>query len=119
MYAGFLAFIYLLAGIAGVALMVFSTEMATPQEPAEEIRFMGGILALMGLVFFGAFMHAVFLPRTPGNWTYAAVLIGLGLTSPCFIPVCLPLMIYWFKPEVQAYFGRMDAAPAPPSNYYR
>jgi hypothetical protein len=28
------------------------------------------------------------------------------MTSVCCIPACVPLLIYWIKPETKAYFGR-------------
>jgi hypothetical protein len=28
------------------------------------------------------------------------------MTSACFLPACIPLLIYWIKPDVKAYFGR-------------
>jgi hypothetical protein len=33
------------------------------------------------------------------------VIICLGMTSACFLPVCIPLLIFWIKPETKLYFG--------------
>jgi hypothetical protein len=39
-------------------------------------------------------------------WVYDLVVICVGMTSFCCMPVCIPLLIFWIKPEVRAYFGR-------------
>jgi hypothetical protein len=28
------------------------------------------------------------------------------MTSACFLPFCIPLLIFWLKPEAKHYFGR-------------
>jgi hypothetical protein len=32
------------------------------------------------------------------------VTIGLGMTSACTLPICIPLLIFWLKPETKAFF---------------
>jgi len=56
--------------------------------------------------FAAAYIAAFFLPRRPWVWIYHIVLIGVGMTSACCIPACIPLLIYWLKPETRRYFGR-------------
>ena len=65
------------------------------------------IMVLMCLVLFGAFLVSLFLKPKPWTWIYHMVLICLGLTSPCCLPASVPLLIYWIKPEVRSYFGRI------------
>lgn len=52
-----------------------------------------------------------FMKPTPSAWTYHIVVICLGLGG-CTLPFSIILLIHWFKPEVQAYFGRGTPAPA-------
>jgi hypothetical protein len=33
-------------------------------------------------------------------------MMAIGMTSCCFLPFLIPLLIYWLKPETKAYFGR-------------
>ena len=42
----------------------------------------------------------------PWAWIYGMVLICIGLTSPCCLPVTIPLLIGWIKDDAKAYFGR-------------
>jgi hypothetical protein len=51
-----------------------------------------------------AFVAALFLPRKRWAWVCHMVLICLGLTG-CFFPASLPLLLFFIKPETQAYFN--------------
>jgi hypothetical protein len=53
-----------------------------------------------------AYAAAFFLPFKPWAWIYHIVLIGIGMTSVCCLPACIPLLIYWFSPETKRFFGR-------------
>lgn len=64
----------------------------------------GLLLAGLGLLV-ASLLPLTFRPR-PWLWTYDLVLICLGMTSACFLPVCVPLLIFWLKPETKGYFGR-------------
>ena len=98
-YAVFMAVVYLGAIGLGVLLASFA------QKDEETIQ--GVIIAVVSLPFLVLFAVAPFRANTPGAWTYHLVLICLWLTSACCIPVSLPLLIYWLKPETKAYFGKM------------
>ena len=56
--------------------------------------------------FFGACLLPLVLKPAPWLWTYDLVIICLGMTSACFLPVSIPLLIHWIKPETKAYFGK-------------
>ncbi|WP_211325572.1 hypothetical protein [Roseimicrobium gellanilyticum] len=43
-------------------------------------------------------------PR-PWVWAYSRVLICIGFTG-CTLPFFIPLLIFWLKPEVKAYYGK-------------
>ena len=93
--------------------VVFTVAMVISPAPAPRsghLREMGWLYPLLGgcvgLPFVLAFGAAFALPRRPWAWVYHLVLIGIGLTSVCCIPVCIPLLIFWLKPETKRYFGR-------------
>jgi hypothetical protein len=46
------------------------------------------------------------MPRRPWAWIFGLVLICIGLTSLCCLPVAIPLLLSWLKPETKSYFGR-------------
>ncbi|WP_394829599.1 hypothetical protein [Pendulispora albinea] len=64
------------------------------------------IFLVTGPLLTVAYGIAPFLPKKPWAWTYHVVLIGMGLTSLCCLPVTLPLLLQWLKPEAKSFFGR-------------
>jgi hypothetical protein len=103
-YCGVLVILYLLVALMGVFLAAFAPP--TRQYNSEETFVMGVIYAVLGVVFFLVFTVALFLPRKPYNWVVGIVMMALGMSSCCFLPFLIPLLMYWIKPETKAYFGR-------------
>ena len=86
-----------------------------PLEPrrsgdAETMLAMGIFYAAVGLLMFFVFAAAALLPAKPYNWIVGIVIIALGFSSCCLWPACIPLLIYWVKPETQALFGRKSSS---------
>lgn len=74
--------------------------------PSHTAVIVWGINILMSaIVFIAALLPLIFRPR-PWLWVYDLVVICIGLTSCCFWPICIPLLIYWIKPETKEYFGK-------------
>lgn len=69
-----------------------------------QARLMGGIYAAIGAVLAIAFVIALLTPRSFWAWIYNLVLICLGLTSCCFWPITIPLLIFWLKAEVRNWY---------------
>ena len=106
-YAGLMAAVYVLCVVGGIAMIVFREDLArNADEPASFWLIYGVFLALVSAVFIVPFVAAFFVPRKPWAWVYHIVLICLGLSSPCCLPISGPLLYYWLKPETRAYFGR-------------
>ena len=82
---------------------------------AEEPIIMGVIMIILGVVFCVPYALAPFLPRKSGVWVFGLVLICIGLTSLCCLPVCIPLLIHWLKPETKAFYGRELSPLGPPA----
>ena len=81
--------------------------------PAEEMEMpkqlsivMGVMVLLIGLVMLAACMLPLLLRPRPWLWTYNLVIICIGMTSACFLPFCIPLLIYWLKPDAKNHFGK-------------
>jgi hypothetical protein len=68
--------------------------------------FAGPLYVIFGVIFFFAYLIALFLKPGPGAWVYDLVLICFGMTSCCCLPITIPLLIFWIKPENKKYFGR-------------
>jgi len=109
-YCVLMALLYLLTGVMGIVFMF----MEPDQDMSEtEAKIMGVVLLVLGLVFFVAYAAAPFLPRQNWAWVFGLVLICVGLTSACCLPVCVPLLIFWLKPEMKAFYGK-TVVPLPP-----
>jgi hypothetical protein len=81
-------------------------------DPAElEMSRMAALVAGTGILLVGlgllvaSLLPLVVRPR-PWLWTYDLVIICLGMTSACFLPACIPLLIFWMKPDAKSYFGK-------------
>ena len=104
-YCAILVVLYLLVTVFG-AFLVFGAPLKTSKYDEQELLIAGVIYAVLGAVFFLIFAVAFFLPPKPYNWIVGIVMIAIGMTSCCFVPVCVPLLIFWLKPETKAFFGR-------------
>lgn len=104
-YCVLMALVYLACAVGGGFLAFFPFAFMREAE-LTQFRLQGGIMLLMGTLFLAVFAAAPFLPKKPWNWIVGMVLICLGLTSCCFMPISIPLLIQWLKPEVKAFFGR-------------
>ncbi len=102
-YWAAMALLYLLCAVLGV--LSFFVE---PKNDEERITLLitGVIFIALGAVLFLMFAAAPFLPKKPWAWVYDIVLIAVGLTSCLCLPVSIPLLIFWLKPEAKAFFGR-------------
>ena len=108
-YCGFMALLYVLCAVGGVAAVVFRNQLADRENPAEFWLFFGIMFGGMGAVLALAYLASFFLPRRPWAWIYHIFMIGIGLTSGCTLVAALPLLIYWIKPETKAYFEQPPA----------
>ncbi|MBU6178636.1 MAG: hypothetical protein KGR69_03185 [Verrucomicrobia bacterium] len=103
-YCVVLCLLYLL--FAGASLIFFLVEPEELEMGTAEAIFMGLVFLVVGLVCFVASLLPLFLKPRPWVWIYDLVVICIGMTSACFLPLCVPLLIFWIKPEVKAWFGR-------------
>ena len=110
-YCIFMALGYLIFAGMGILFMVTEPD---PEMSPTEAKIMGVVFLIMGIVFVVPYAFAPFLPRTSWVWVLGLVLICLGLTSLCCLPVCIPLLIHWLKPETKAFYGRTETPFRPP-----
>ena len=99
-YSIFMAFLYLILMGFGIALPFIADQL--PPEALQELqqeqmslKGLGIIYGSMGFILMIPFLAAPFLPQKPWVWIYDLVLICLGMTSCCFLPICIPLLIFW------------------------
>jgi hypothetical protein len=97
-YAIVMALMYVACAGGGVLLAVAA--------PEDGDRVQGLIMAIIGFPLLLLYGAAPLMPKRPWAWTFHLVLIALSGTSACCIPICIPLVIYWLKPETKAFFGK-------------
>ena len=103
-YCWVLCVMYLaVAAFSMTFFMIPAEEMEMPKPIA---LLMGMLILLMGLLLLIASMLPLLLRPRPWLWTYNLILICIGMTSACFLPFCIPLLIFWLKPEAKNYFGK-------------
>ena len=75
-------------------------------DEADRIGSIFGITILIAISFPLCLLFAIgpFLPTKKWAWVYGLVLIAIGLTSPCCMPVSIPLLIYWIQPGFKSHF---------------
>lgn len=103
-YCWILVVMYFMVMLGSIAFFFVDPEEL--EMPAVQALLTGVIMAASGAVFFVLGLLPLVLPRRPWLWVYDLVLICLGMTSCCFWPVCIPLIIFWIKPGVKEYFAR-------------
>ena len=103
-YCAVMVVLYFGVTILGLVLAVLQPE--TGKYERDEMLITGVVYAILGMVFFVVYAVALFLPPRPYNWIVGIVMMAIGMTSCCFIPAVIPLLIFWIKPETQAFFGR-------------
>ena len=102
-YCILMAVLYLAMAVMGIVFLFVEPDRNMNEA---EPKIMGAMFLILGLVFFVPYLLAPFLPRKSWVWVFGLVLICIGLTSTCCLPACLPLLIYWLKPEMKAFYGR-------------
>ena len=102
-YTAFLAFIYLSCACASlIFLFVDPVEL---EMDAVVARALGAVLLVMGLSLFAACLVPLIARPRPWVWIYDLIIICLGMTSACFWPAVIPLLIFWLKPETKRHFA--------------
>jgi len=99
-----MAGIYVLCVLASGVFFIAGLRM----EGEDRVAFLVNsvIFAAIGLPLAILCALPFFLPRKPWVWIYDLVIICIGLTSCCTMVASIPLLIYWLKPDVKAWFER-------------
>jgi hypothetical protein len=95
--------------LAGGGMVMAVTSILTPASPSSYSSnselVVGIVYAAMGSAFFIPYLIALLGGRKSWVHTLATVLIALSMTSLCCIPVGIPLLIVWIKPETKRWYG--------------
>ena len=95
-------FLFLVLFLIVAPLMILASPLLEPPW----WRTLADLLCVICAIPFGI---ALILRPTPGAWIYHIVIICIGMGG-CTLPVSVILLILWFRPETEAYFGRGKSA---------
>ena len=89
------------------SVMIVVAHNMPEKEPGQRLSMtVGSAVYIIGGLFLALPLTAApFLPRKPWVWVFDLVLICLGFAT-CCLPASIPLLIFWIRPEVQAYYGK-------------
>jgi hypothetical protein len=105
-YCTFMCVVYLLTIGMGVLMLAFGREGASAQNWPDDRLITGVVCVVFGVLLAPAYGLGPSLRPAPWVWTYHLVLIAIGLTSVCCLPICIPLLIAWIRSDVKQYYGR-------------
>lgn len=97
-YSAIMALLYGTLLAAAVAVPLMGLEFQTE----DMITFL--IMGLVSLPFLALFGFGLFLPRTKWAWVMGLIMIVIGLSSCCFWPICIPLLLKWIEPQTKDWF---------------
>ena len=101
-YCVAMALLYLFLVIFGFIFLFIEPDQN--MDPMEA-KIMGAVFIGIGLVLLVPYAAGPLLPRERWAWIVGVVLIGIGMTSLCCLPVAIPLLLGWLKPETKAYYN--------------
>jgi hypothetical protein len=102
-YAAAMALLYLICTAGGVFMLIAAAE--THGHKAEEAMIQGVIFTAVSPLLLILALIAAFAPRKKWGWIMNIALMGIGCTSCFCLPLCIPLMIFWMKPETKSWYG--------------
>lgn len=103
-YCWILCVIHLL--VIAMAISLFFVEPEKLETPVSFAYIMGTIMLVYGATFFVLGLLPLIIQHRPWLRVFDLIVICVGLTNCCFWPICIPLLIFWCKPEVKQYFGK-------------
>jgi hypothetical protein len=105
-YVIVLCLLYVFVSVVGLFFLLVPHEKL--EKSLFEALFTGSVCFGLGILLLAScIVPFIFRPR-PWLWVYNLVLICIGMTSTCFLPASIVLLIFWLKPEVKRYYNRID-----------
>jgi hypothetical protein len=98
------ASMFLMLDFVGI-LMLATADTTTSEIEPSELKLAGIVITVICTSLVLLFGSVPFGPKRPWNWVCHLILICIGLTICYCIPFCIPLLIFWVKPETRAFFN--------------
>lgn len=107
-YGALMCLIALAVIVSGMGVMLNPLLSAPPgpMPPSAVSTVVGGIVYTgMGLAALIPFLIALFGGRRRWIHTLALILVALSMMTTCCLPIGIPLLIVWQKPETKNWFN--------------
>lgn len=105
-YGGLMLFTSAASAIFGLVMVALPIlNPATGPAAGKESWIVGLAYGVFGAAFFVPWALALFGGRKPWVHTLGLVLIALGMTQLCCLPIQIPLLLTWLKPETKRWYG--------------
>ena len=105
-YAVVMTLLYVAVALFGLYLHTLDvTQLDMTAEEQQQVAIYAWVCPIVGIPLALVFAASLFLPRAMWSWIIQLILICLGLTSCCFWPICIPLLIFYIKADTRAWFG--------------
>ena len=99
------ALLYLVCVAGSVFVIAKPDLLADTEMNPTEWRALGAVGVAISAPLTVAYALPLFLPPSKGAWIFGIILIAFLLSSCCYWPFCIPILIYWLRDENRAYFG--------------
>ena len=109
MYAGAFTLMYVLCVLGGGAILtmgILGIGMSRRHDAVESIvRGVAMVIVGIPLAILSAMAFFGIEKRTKTMYTMHLVLHALGCMSCCCLPMAVPMLLQWLKPDVKAWYG--------------
>lgn len=105
-YAGLMSALCVMLIVAGVSSFLDPIISSGSMGSSTSRGFFQGVFfTIAGIVPLVPFLLTLFGGRKGWVHTLATVLIALTMITMCCLPISIPMLIYWQKPETKRWYG--------------
>lgn len=105
-YAGIFCVACIASIVTGIAALVGELHPSASSSGAPQRDLMEGFgFSVVGVVFLVPILLSLLAGRRPWVHTLCSVLIAMTVLPLCCLPVAVPMLVVWQKPETKRWFG--------------
>lgn len=90
--------------VAFIGIFPVIVGMIKNNRDSVELYAAGGFHIVLGIMVAIPYAISFFAPRKPWHWVYGIVLISVPMMSCACLPISIPLLIFWLKPQAKQMF---------------
>jgi hypothetical protein len=112
LYAALMLVVCALFFLFGMFQLVKTASASGSSPPDIEDWIAAGVLMTVGIVGAIPYVIPLFAGRKAWVHTLGTIAIALPMTSMCCLPIAVPVLLVWLKPETRRYFDQNQRAGA-------